>query len=480
MKHLIKSILENYINEGGVTKSTDPPQVRYQRVADEVIKFMDHEQTNFVPNYRFLQDWRPQPGDTYTTKIKQVLEKNLYRDEYDTFVKPLIKKMRPDVSFTTSSREGFQVDVDVVVFSTGEKIVFNTFKMNGIKLIYNDPQFQFTYIYNGEKKIKRPDFYWPAQDTLIEVAGLQEESYGKNYQTKLKKAVQKLKRMGKKIIVLDYNKYLKNTKGFYEYVCETFGFPYDPKDFWLANQATNVDIEKIKRDTEELIKKGASKSYGERWIQNRNITKLLTKDKSGGGIVGKPEGYLSAAEFKRETGIGLRESDPELRAQLKNAWCQSSGSNRGTYEKFRELYQGVPISITTVEKVKKRFPKEFDINQKQSLCQNTGIENKTQELDKTEQIDESVYLRRRISASEIETAFRDAINYALIMFKRDPREKKVSLEQFELNVLSLMMDEFHPKLIQDREEFPYDEIKDMLVDLFRDRINARYYSEFGV
>ena len=66
----------------------------------------------------------------------------------------------------------------------------------------------------------------------------------------------------------------------------------------------------------------------------------------------------------------MRWADPKLREQVKEAWCKSSGSHLATYNKFKELFQGIPFSKTMVETMKKKFPSEFDVNNREKICKN--------------------------------------------------------------------------------------------------------------
>ena len=367
MKELIRKLLREHVSEA-FRRSEDPAEDRYERVAEKVIEFMDHFNAKSIPDYRFLQDWKPNKEDSFRPNLRYFLQKFLRRGEYDNYVKPLIQSKRPEFIYSKGSGKKHRVDEFVAVYSNGEKIVYNTFKMNGITLIFEPKQFQFQYEIDGETKTKRPDFYWEENKEIIEVAGLEDKSFGKNYTKQLLAAKEQLHKIGTKITILDYFSYRKNLQGFYEYVCETFGFPYDPMDFWTANISRGIDVGELKREVEELIKKGAAKTYGERWRQNKIITQLLTKPTESGDL-GKPEGYTSAGEFKRETGIGLRFSDEEFRKKLQRAWCESSGSDVETTKKFKELYQGEQLSKNYVRVVKNRFPEEFDVVNKLEICE---------------------------------------------------------------------------------------------------------------
>ena len=363
MRQLIKKILKEYVNEGFV-RSDAPTEERYKHVADEVIHFMEKQNISSIPDYSTLANWKPDTDSDFRPNMKYLLQKYLRKGEYLQNVVPLIKSVRPD--FTTSIQRGkHRVDEFVVVFSNGEKIVYNTFKMNGIQLVPQPKNFEFQYVMDGKLRTKKPDFYWAQRKAIIEVAGLEDTTFNKDYIKKMMAAKNQMEKEGKTIIILDYYSYRKNLQGFYKYVCETFGFPYDPMDFWKANMVKDLPIEDLKREVAELIKKGTGKTYGERWRQNKIITQLLTKDSKD---LSKPEGYKSASEFKRETGIGLRLSDENFRKNLQKAWCLSSGSNEATKDKFKELFVDQKLSKNTVADAKTKYPEYFNPEKKDEIC----------------------------------------------------------------------------------------------------------------
>lgn len=370
MKFKFNNILGELLGEG-LVRSTLPLDERIEIVADMVMKYMDNFNTTYIPDYRFLQDWKPKENDTFRPNMKYLLQKYLRRGEYD-MVKSFIKNKRPESKFTVSGGKRHKVDEYLTVISSGEKIVYNTFKMNGITLKYEDPRFYFTYDVNGEEKEKRPDFYWEQEDTYIEVAGLDDFSFGKNYKKELAAAKKKLKKLKKKIVILDYFSYRKDLQGFYKYVCETFDFKYDPMNFWTANISEGIDKEELQREVEALIKKGGAKSSAEIERLRKIVTQTLTKP---GTDNSKPEGYEGVWDYRRETGVGMRWSDPELKKKIKDAWCKSTGSNLETIRKFKELNPNIPLSVNTIEKVKSKFKDEFDKSKKDELCGNNLNEN---------------------------------------------------------------------------------------------------------
>ena len=94
-------------------------------------------------------------------------------------------------------------------------------------------------------------------------------------------------------------------------------------------------------------------------------------------------------------------------------------------------------------------------------------------------INENMFLKRRVTKDELEHAFQEALEYATVMYKRKNRKAPITFDNFGESVISLTMDEIHPKLIEDTEDFPYRDIFIFLVDVFYDRILRHYESEFG-
>lgn len=92
-------------------------------------------------------------------------------------------------------------------------------------------------------------------------------------------------------------------------------------------------------------------------------------------------------------------------------------------------------------------------------------------------INENVYLRRRVTPEQLNEFFEEALSYASRMIKNNTApENYPNLERFSNLVISLLMDEIHPYLIEDGEEFPYDDIMNFLKDKYQKRIWLRYVS----
>lgn len=353
----LNSTIQNLF-EAPIQKSNEPLDKRVEIVGTKIIELMDKNGFTEIPNYSFFEGIR---------EFKNFMYKYLNKGEYSAHVLPFIKRMKPEFTYSPAAiRKKFILDDGVVVLSWGEVITYNTFKMNGIKLIFEDPSQNFQYEYNGEILTKIPDFYWPEQNILIEVAGLRDmEAFGGNYERKLQSAQKKLEKENKKLVILRYIDYLKRPKDFYRYICETFNFPYDENKFWSVIRHQTYDEGKLRKKAEELILK-QNKTRQERDQLSKIINRDLrsTQDDSGED----EQGYSSVWDFRKQTGVGMRWADEETKKQIQKSWCESTGGTLKTYEKFKELFPDVKVSKTTIENVKRKFPNEFDLNKRDEIC----------------------------------------------------------------------------------------------------------------
>ncbi len=88
-----------------------------------------------------------------------------------------------------------------------------------------------------------------------------------------------------------------------------------------------------------------------------------------------------------------------------------------------------------------------------------NIQRIKQMMGLNEHSNESMFLLRRVSAQDITEAYRDALEYASKKYIDEKRWwNKPNLDKFVSMVMQLMMDNLHPVLIHQKEEFPYDEI----------------------
>ncbi len=374
MKILISESQLSQLSEK-LKKSDLPPAERFEIVANKIIEYMDTFNLKTIPLYRFLQT--AETSQKIGFNMKTFLEKYLNANEYDGYVKPLIQKKRKEFTYTKDRKLGannYLVDDGVAVKSLGEVIVYNTFKINGIILKYEDPTKEFPYLKDPFKNViskKKPDFYWEQADTLIEVAGIDDQSkLGVDYELKLIRAKEEVEKMGHDMIILDYLKYKNKPNGFYRMVCQKFNFPYDEDKFWLSVFYIGMDKEEYLQQVKQIIKKGKKKTRGEQDILNKIITRYLTKTEIQPDGEKSEVGYKDVWDFKRQTGAGLKWGDDNEKIKIKKAWCQSSGSNQKTYEKYRELYPEDKISKLRIELSKQKFPEDFDINKREEICNN--------------------------------------------------------------------------------------------------------------
>jgi hypothetical protein len=126
-------------------------------------------------------------------------------------------------------------------------------------------------------------------------------------------------------------------------------------------------LEKVKK----IIEKGGKKTRGEQDMLRKIVTRYLTKPEISPDGIERPVGYKNVKQFKKETGIGLKFGDKELRKLVQIAWCTSTGGNIKTYEKFKELFGDKhTLSKHTIEEMKHKFPDEFDMNKRSEICGN--------------------------------------------------------------------------------------------------------------
>ena len=104
-----------------------------------------------------------------------------------------------------------------------------------------------------------------------------------------------------------------------------------------------------------------------------------------------------------------------------------------------------------------------------------NLQEQTNRIKQMMGIDESVFLKRRVSMNELSHAFKDALNYATLqLHSKKSRGESTPLPSFANSVISMTIDEIHPYLISDREEFPYNEVYQYLADTFKDQIISTY------
>ena len=94
MKFKLNNILGELLGEG-LVRSTLPLDKRIEIVADKVMEYMDNFNTIYIPDYRFLQDWKPKENDTFRPNMKYLLQKYIRRSTWlSTFALSVIMFMK--------------------------------------------------------------------------------------------------------------------------------------------------------------------------------------------------------------------------------------------------------------------------------------------------------------------------------------------------------------------------------------------------
>ena len=87
----------------------------------------------------------------------------------------------------------------------------------------------------------------------------------------------------------------------------------------------------------------------------------------------------------------------------------------------------------------------------------------------------SSYLIRRVTADRINDEFKGSLDYVSYKLKGN-----YGLKKFQDRVMTVMMDGLHGELSNwGRNDFPYDEIKEFLLDTYSDEMVERYHQIYG-
>lgn len=104
-----------------------------------------------------------------------------------------------------------------------------------------------------------------------------------------------------------------------------------------------------------------------------------------------------------------------------------------------------------------------------------NLQEQTNRIKQMMGITESVFLKRRVSMNELSHAFKDALNYATLQLQsQKSRGQSIPLSNYARAVISMIIDDIHPQLINHRDDFPYDEVFQYLADTFKDQIISTY------
>ena len=195
----------------------------------------------------------------------------------------------------------------------------------------------------------------------------------KDYGLKLAAAQEQYQKTEDDYYILDYYKYKDDLNGFYKLICDTFNFEYKFEDFWKVIQYKGLNKERYRKIVNDLIKKGSKNlTRGERFLLNKYIKLYLTKPvKDTEGEREVP--YKGVVDYKQEMGLGYKWVDEKYRKKVQKAWCKSTGSVMGTYNTFRELFPNETISKKTFDDVVKRFPQEFNKEDRDNICKQKKV-----------------------------------------------------------------------------------------------------------
>lgn len=87
----------------------------------------------------------------------------------------------------------------------------------------------------------------------------------------------------------------------------------------------------------------------------------------------------------------------------------------------------------------------------------------------------SSYLIRRVTADRINDEFKGSLDYVSYKLKGD-----YGLKKFQDRVMTVMMDGLHGELSNwGRDDFPYEEIEEFLLDTYSDEMVERYHQMYG-
>lgn len=91
-------------------------------------------------------------------------------------------------------------------------------------------------------------------------------------------------------------------------------------------------------------------------------------------------------------------------------------------------------------------------------------------------INESSFLRRRVDINFLDDEFIDTLNYVSDIFLREFRNgDEILFDHFKERIITGIIDNYHGDLSNwGRDEFPYDEIYDFLLERYLPKIESRY------
>jgi len=95
-------------------------------------------------------------------------------------------------------------------------------------------------------------------------------------------------------------------------------------------------------------------------------------------------------------------------------------------------------------------------------------------------LNESVFLKRRVTPKQLDDSFNESLSYWISNTKARMRydDRPANFGNMIHAVISMTIDEIHPELIADREDFPYDEVFDSLTEKYIDQMEQAYDDNF--
>ena len=126
---------------------------------------------------------------------------------------------------------------------------------------------------------------------------------------------------------------------------------------------------------------------------------------------------------------------------------------------------------------------------------NMNLQEQTKRIKEMMGLNENVFLRRRINTEALDSIFNEELSQWISNVKEDMRGRNVRRsfsKQFDNGevtppVFAMMIhavilrtiDAIHPELISGREDFPYDEIFQALIDRYSNQMEQAYNDNFG-
>ena len=115
-----------------------------------------------------------------------------------------------------------------------------------------------------------------------------------------------------------------------------------------------------------------------------------------------------------------------------------------------------------------------------------NLQEQTKRIKEMMGLNENVFLKRRIPLKVLDDSFRESLTHWISRKKEEMSKRNIN--NAEINppvfanmihaVISMTIDAIHPELINDREEFPYDEIFQALIDRYFSQMEQAYNDNF--